>query len=266
MKPSVKQMLEKAKQELSYKESPAGSNNTKYGKWYGLNGQPWCMMYIMWLFHEFDAMDMLPGKTASCGQFRTMAKKAGNWRVSDYKPGDIVIMTFSLLRTPQHCGIVQSVRPDGTLLVYEGNTAVNNQSNGGEVMLRSRKPSVVLGAYRPDYAPEKSAFLAAQECADGKGGWGTGAERKKKLAEAGYDAATVQKMVNGLLRDGIPVTVKVNSYLTVRGEASDKGTALARWQNGRKVKIKEVKAGPGASAWGRAGNAGWISLDYVELD
>ncbi len=38
----------------------------------------------------------------------------------------------------------------------------------------------------------------AQEVIQGK--WGVGEERKKKLTEAGYDAAAVQKLVNEMMK------------------------------------------------------------------
>lgn len=46
-------------------------------------------------------------------------------------------------------------------------------------------------------APKKSIEQVAKEVIQGK--WGNGAERKKKLAAAGYDYNEVQKMVNRLL-------------------------------------------------------------------
>ena len=45
---------------------------------------------------------------------------------------------------------------------------------------------------------KKTNEQLAKEVVAGK--WGNGAERKKRLTEAGYDAATIQKIVNGLLK------------------------------------------------------------------
>ena len=50
--------------ELGAMESPAGSNRTKYGQWYGWNGVPWCMIFVQWCFHQ--AGRPLPYRTASC--------------------------------------------------------------------------------------------------------------------------------------------------------------------------------------------------------
>ena len=45
---------------------------------------------------------------------------------------------------------------------------------------------------------DKTVDELAREVLDGK--WGTGADRKKRLTDAGYDYAAVQKRVNELLR------------------------------------------------------------------
>ena len=40
MSVTAKRILDTAMAELGYRESPPGSNRTKYGNWYGLDGQP----------------------------------------------------------------------------------------------------------------------------------------------------------------------------------------------------------------------------------
>ena len=141
-----------ARAELCYTESPAGSNRTKYGAWYGLDGQPWCMMFIQWVFAQAGAA--LPVKTASCSALMSYAQAHGQWVTSGYRAGDIVIMDFpgNKART-DHCGIVLTALTDGVRTI-EGNTGVGNDSNGGEVMERTRPLSVIIGAYRPHYAEE----------------------------------------------------------------------------------------------------------------
>ena len=48
-------------------------------------------------------------------------------------------------------------------------------------------------------AKKKSNKTIAKEVIQGK--WGNGKERKKKLTEAGYDYATIQKLVNEMLKE-----------------------------------------------------------------
>ena len=150
---TVNDVLTIAKGELGYKESPANSNKTKFGAWYGLDGQPWCVMFVQWCFAQVGVS--LPVKTASCTALMNAAKTAGMWVTSGFKPGDVVIYDWGGDRVPDHCGIVESVSGT-TVTAIEGNTAVGNDSDGGEVMRRSRTTSQIIGAVRPVYKEEKN--------------------------------------------------------------------------------------------------------------
>ncbi len=137
-----------AKRDLGYKESPPGSNRTKYGKWYGMDGQPWCMMAVQYWLNQAGITPVI--RTASCGALMRAAKKAGEWVTGGYKPGDVVIYDFPGGAATDHTGIIESF--DGRYVTaIEGNTSTGNDSNGGEVMRRTRKLDVVLGAWRPKY-------------------------------------------------------------------------------------------------------------------
>ena len=142
-------VLQIAAWQIGVLESPAGSNRQKYGEAYGMNGQPWCMMFVWWVFHEagFNLY-----KTASCTTMANRYKAAGQWVTAGYKPGDIVMFDFSGQRSKtEHVGIVERVNADGSLVTIEGNTGTTNQANGGAVMRRTRKMSLVTGACRPGY-------------------------------------------------------------------------------------------------------------------
>ena len=148
---TANEILAVARKELGVKESPAGSNRTKYGTWYGLDGQPWCMMFIQWVFAQAGVE--LPVKTASCGTFMRAAQAAGRWVTSNYQPGDVVIYDFPGGGVTDHCGIVVTPLTTGVRTI-EGNTGVGNDSNGGEVMERTRPANWIVGAYRPPYDEE----------------------------------------------------------------------------------------------------------------
>lgn len=141
-----------ARAEIGYTESPPGSNRTKFGQSYGLDGYPWCMIFVQQIFALTGAADMLPAKTGSCSAFMAAAKKAGRWVTGGYKPGDVVIYGFrqSGGKLAYHTGIVWQVISGGVMAI-EGNTSASDDSNGGEVMARIRRNSVILGAFRPDY-------------------------------------------------------------------------------------------------------------------
>ena len=143
------QFVNIAMQDLGYKESPANSNTTKFGKWIGLQGQPWCMSAVQYWAN--NAGVQLPLKTGSCKTLMDAAKRVGQWVTSGYKTGDILI--FQWKNGQRHCGIVVSTS-DKIIKTIEGNTAVGNDSNGGEVMLRNRTTEFVLGAVRPTFEQE----------------------------------------------------------------------------------------------------------------
>lgn len=151
---SSETLLDLARSEIGYCESPAGSNRTKYGAWYGLNGQPWCMMFLQWLFHQAGAEKLLPVRTASCGALMRAAQAAGQWVTTGYRPGDVVIYDFPGGAATDHCGIVEAA-DSGTVTAIEGNTAVGNDSNGGAVLRRVRSVNQVVGALRPRYDQEE---------------------------------------------------------------------------------------------------------------
>ena len=151
---TAKDILAVARRELGYTESPAGSNRTKYGKWFGLDGQPWCMMFVQWCFRQADAQDLLPALTASCGALMRAAQAKGCWVTGEYQPGDVVIYDFPGGAATDHCGIVITQLTDGVRAI-EGNTGVGNDANGGQVMERTRPDRYILGAVRPHYDKEE---------------------------------------------------------------------------------------------------------------
>lgn len=151
---TANEILAVARGELGYKESPAGSNRTKYGARFGLNGQPWCMLFIQWVFTQAGAESLLAARTASCGAFMRAAQAKGCWVTGGYRAGDIVILDIpgNKVKT-DHCGIVVTPLTTGVRTI-EGNTGVGNDSNGGEVMERTRPANWIVGAYRPPYDEE----------------------------------------------------------------------------------------------------------------
>lgn len=158
----INKLIGVARDELGYTEQPKDSNNTKYGQVYGLNGQPWCMIFLWWLFREaglskifFDGQ-----KTASCGMLLRWARNAGlTVEPIKMEPGDIVILNFSGTQDTQHCGLVVEVLPQiynnaFAFKTIEGNTSPGeegSQDNGGSVALKTRYTRQVVGVIRPKY-------------------------------------------------------------------------------------------------------------------
>lgn len=151
---TAEKVLDIARRELGNTESPAGSNRTKYGKWFGLDGYAWCMMFVMWVFAQAGALGLLPKKTASCGDLMRAAKAAGQWVTKDYRPGDVVIYDFPGGAATDHTGIIERVMLTGVVAI-EGNTSqAGSQSNGGMVCRKPRPYSQIVGVVRPKFEEE----------------------------------------------------------------------------------------------------------------
>ena len=151
---TAEKVLAIARGELGNTESPAGSNRTKYGKWFGLDGYAWCMMFVMWCFNQAGALRLLPKRTASCGDLMRSAKAAGCWVTEDYRPGDVVIYDFPGGAATDHTGIIEKVTLTGVVAI-EGNTSqAGSQSNGGMVCRKTRPYSQIVGVVRPNYQKE----------------------------------------------------------------------------------------------------------------
>jgi hypothetical protein len=136
------QVLTVAKEYIGYKESPAGSNHTKFGAWYGMDYQPWCAMFIAYLY-EVEC-----GGSPSFAQAQRYAyvpyitgdarnHKNGLSIVTQPEPGDLVCFDWGHDGVPDHIGIFESGSPT-RFNAIEGNTSTSNNSNGGEVMRRAR--------------------------------------------------------------------------------------------------------------------------------
>ena len=160
-------VLAVARGELGNTESPAGSNRTKYGKWFGLDGYAWCMMFVMWVFAQVGALKLLPKRTASCGDLMRAAKAAGCWVTKDYRPGDVVIYDFPGGAATDHTGIIEKVTLTGVVAI-EGNTSQSgSQSNGGMVCRKNRPSKYIIGAVRPQLEQEeKEDIMTGKEIYD----------------------------------------------------------------------------------------------------
>lgn len=145
-----KDVLQIAVGELGVMELPSGSNRTKYGSWYGLDGQPWCMMFVQWCYAQ--AGKPLPCKTASCSALlRWYRENRPQEIVKEPQPRDIVLYRFG------HTGILTAAAAE-TVTTIEGNTSpgdAGSQSNGGGVYRRTRSKTLVTAYIRPFASEEE---------------------------------------------------------------------------------------------------------------
>lgn len=99
-----------------------------------------------------NAINLIPVKTAGCPAMHNSAKaKKMTVTWANRKKGDIVLFDFNHNGTADHIGIVVSVNSDGSITTIEGNTDYGNNTNGGQVQVRTRYKSQVLCFVRPRY-------------------------------------------------------------------------------------------------------------------
>ena len=155
----VEAVLAVAAKEVGTKDGP--NNQTKYGAWYGLDHNPWCAMFVSWVFNSANCLPLIaqtPKGYASCSAFEAWAKTKG--LVVDkslIQPGDILLFDFSGKGVAEHTGIAISYDKNSHLVSsYEGNTGPDhvgvNQANGDGAYLKHRALSTVRAVVRPKWS------------------------------------------------------------------------------------------------------------------
>lgn len=138
--------LRVAKREVGTEEHPPGTNKTKYGAWYEVNGVKWCAIFVSWCFNQ----------AGSVGVFKPAKRHAYVPTVMNYafnrihgldqirhpEAGDLVLYQFDSNDRADHIGIFEEWEaPESTFTTIEGNT-----SNESDVRRQHRSMSEV---YRP---------------------------------------------------------------------------------------------------------------------
>lgn len=157
-------IVAKAVSQIGYKEK--GNNDTIYGAWYGMNYQPWCMMFISWCAAQCGISTGTIPKLAYVPYCVDFYQKQGRYKSKGtYKPqpGDLIIYGSN-----SHIGIVEKVQGN-TVFTIEGNTSANgNSSNGDGVYRRSRalSDSWIKGYCLPDYKEEEEVEIKTIQVKD----------------------------------------------------------------------------------------------------
>ena len=152
---TAKDVLKKAASYIGYKEKPAGSNKTIFGKHYGMNGVAWCAIFQWDMFRMAGASKLFYGgkKSAYTPTIASYYQKNKQWHITP-AVGDLVF--FHNGTRICHIGIVEKIISNDIIQTIEGNTGTTNQANGGMVMRRRRsirgtKSWHVAGFGRPTY-------------------------------------------------------------------------------------------------------------------
>lgn len=141
-------VLAEARKDIGYCETPAGSNKTKFGQWFGFNGVAWCGIFVSWCYskagHQLEKIGWTKG-FASCPIAVEHFRKTNQTVTKEnVKPGDIVFFDWNGDKKFDHVGLFLKDNGNGqTFQTIEGNTAIGNDSNGGSVMERTRSYATV---------------------------------------------------------------------------------------------------------------------------
>jgi len=193
MNAQAAKIIATARGHLGVRESPPHSNNVRfntayYGREVSGSAFPWCVVFVWYVFREAGLSHLFFGgeRTASCGALVTFARRHGLFHTSGFMPGDLVFYDWSGRRTTaQHMGIITEAR-QAAVVAIEGNTAVGNDSNGGQVMERTRSFQSIVGVYRPEYKEDeevdidqlRKALTALSGTGNNPSSWAIGAVRE----------------------------------------------------------------------------------------
>jgi TP901 family phage tail tape measure protein len=81
-------IVQVAKSQLGQGEQPAGSNNTKYGRWYGINPAAWCAMFVSWCADKAGVRNRYP-HYAAVPSGRSWFASKGKLGGGNPRPGDV---------------------------------------------------------------------------------------------------------------------------------------------------------------------------------
>lgn len=153
----IAKLMELCKEDDGYQES--GNNDTKFGKWFGLNNQPWCAMSASKKYFDAGMLTSVAPKSktkgfASCDEWlKYLTKNNQLVPIGQAQRGDIVFFQFDDDAQPDHVGIAQFHNKALKYInCWEGNTSSGksgSQSNGDGYYLKRRGYSTIMAIARP---------------------------------------------------------------------------------------------------------------------
>lgn len=204
-----------AAREVGVKENPAGSNTGPRVKVYlqGHPPEPWCADFVTWVLKQAGFPQPTWNWSYCPSWAQAAAKGTAGMRVlksgEPIQPGDLALYDWQGDGVMDHIGFVESVPAATAFRAIEGNTAVGNDSNGGEVMYRTRRHSDVGVFIR---LPQRPAPTLAE-----------------RLRAAGYGARSVAVILRNL-KAGVSGSVPrpTDREMFQRLRANGLGAASAR--------------------------------------
>jgi hypothetical protein len=210
-----------ARGEIGTKESPPHSNKVKYSG--DFKPDAWCADFVTWCLNEvgFRAVSTADFFTRRCRDWeKAAARRHLGMRtipLEAARPGDIVTFEWPDVEgRSDHIGFVAAHPENGSFTTVEGNTSPTSDSDGGEVMERTRKRSdvsVVIRLPKPHLTLGerltaagfglKSIHLIASRLKSGYQGDVPGkhdSEIFRRLVAAGFGVLSARNIVKALRR------------------------------------------------------------------
>lgn len=152
---SLSKVMELCKASVGYTEG--ANNDTTFGKWYGLNNQPWCAMSASKMYFDAGIIGSVANTKkgfASCDAWlKYLTKNNQLVPVGQAQRGDLVFFQFDDDAQPDHVGIVKFHNTKLKYIqVFEGNTSsgvAGSQSNGDGFYLKRRTYKTIMAVARP---------------------------------------------------------------------------------------------------------------------
>ncbi len=165
MSKTARSVMDKAISFLGVKESPPYSNNVifntdYYGHEVNSSAYAWCVVFVWDIFRMAGASDLFYNgkKTAGCCQVLNWGRNEGlDVSIDEGRYGDLILFDWDNTGwdDADHIGFIEKKNSDGSYTTIEGNTSTGNDSDGGEVMRRTRYRSTIRAIIRPKYEEEE---------------------------------------------------------------------------------------------------------------
>lgn len=162
---TVNDVLNQARSELGYAESPSGSNKTKFSAEAGhVNGYAWCATFVVAMFRRCNLR--LPSESAYTPTMANGFRLNNQFYNEKPIPGDVVFFEWPNMGRISHVGIVESATSRNDIYTIEGNTDTFGGRTGGKVM-RQHRTKYIAGYGRPSYGAEfpneENELMAAKD-------------------------------------------------------------------------------------------------------
>jgi peptidoglycan hydrolase-like protein with peptidoglycan-binding domain len=226
-------VLARAATQIGYVEG--ANDDSRFGDWYGLPNNPWCAMFVSWVFHqEGMALKASTAKGfAACSAGRNWFKANGRFTTTKPKPGYVVFYDWDVpVKEPlDHVGIVEQVHGDGSIIAIEGNS--RNPGGGRQGVFRQHRKGGIVGYGIPDFPvlPPPGPDVA----------------KRLPLLVRGAKGDPVRR-VQGLIRAAVPSLKDANLSL-----GGDFGPVT-------EMRVRELQRGVGLEPDGKVGEHTWRML------